>query len=519
MTMEDNKKSCILPNNIFIPNEMKKIYRTETVTYDVNVTSNYSITDPQTDETKDYTIDYSSNVTSNYDVFDKFSKPDIFYRYINDKDYKNKFCEDKWYEWFSIPDYHLGNNNNYSTDDDKCYAKCKLNYIPFSKPDSNDDGEIDKQYCVLKDEYMYGIYKGSLPYIPISLIFLLGSTKDFLIQYYLLLLKNKKSDITNYDFDKELYEHISTNVDTQNNIYNSAKINIKAYIDEFLLLPIDEKHIIEPSDDIAKISNVLMDKPTLTYAYDMCKKMHDILNNDIEYNNWKRKLLEVTEYTDFNDWRLNKQIVFLKKASNILFNGKSNYSTDIVLYTLNKNSDIIRNAFEFDLNFKNEIKQCYSQNSAYNSSDVGKEEVKITEQPKPEEPKTGAIAGGVADISDITDVSELPIDESTEIVSDNYDESSRNLVSGPLLAFMIITRLILIIIITALSYFIFNEIYKKIKKELNAIINIFYLVFKLIILKITRSELKFKIDFLEHRINNISLNINNIKKLIKLVNT
>jgi hypothetical protein len=490
MTADDNNKLCILPDSILFPKELKK--------------------------------KYNSN-TSNYIL----EKPSIIFRYINDSDSENKLCEDKWYEWFSIPDFYLGNKNFYNIDDDKCYSKCKMNYIPVAvKNDTTNN--IAKQMCISKKEYNNGLYSGNLPYIPIALIFLLGCTKDYLIDYYLLIFKTRLSNKTNFDIDIEIYNNVLEDKDTQNNIYIAAKNDIKKYRDEFILLPIDSTNIVIPSDDVKQISNNFMDKSILMFAYDMCKKIYDDLKDGLAYNKWKIELLYVNGYTDLYDWRLNKQIVLFKKASNILFNGKSDYSKNSVLYTLNYNSDTIRIPFEFDLNHSDELQLSYSPNPAYNgseseklaSSQLYKGTLKSTldtpvDSRRTSIQTTNANDASVTSVSGVTGVTAgnnadiEPIEEEEE----NTSKDTSNIIYGPKLVAIIIGHIFIITVIIAVILYVLFAIYKKIKKELNVVFNMYFLVLDWVIYYIIDNDNYNKV-FLEHLIRNVQ---NNIYKLLELL--
>lgn len=469
MTADDNNKLCILPDNILFPKELKKVF-------DEN-TSNYI-----------------------------FKKPDVLFRYIHDGDIDNKLCEEKWYDWFSIPDYHIGNKNFYNTDDDKCYNKCLSNYIPIAtKTDT-----IDRQICVSKDEYMNGIYKGLLPYTPFALIFLLGCIKDNLIDYYLEIFKKKLSDRETYDIDIELYNHVLENKDTQNNIYLFANNEIKKYRDDLIFLPISSNNILVPKED----GNDNYDMATLIFTYYMCKKVHDILNDGLAYNKWKLELLAVNGYSNLSDWRLNKQIILFKRASNILFNNKSDYSKNSILYKLNYNSDVIRLPFEFDLNHNDELVLSYSENPAYNSKDSEKigttalhESTLKTTLDETEDSRRKYSSPKVIYISHQED--EKVIDE-----KNTYN----NIVDKPLLTLYIIGHVVYVILILCVIFIILYYIYSLFKKQLNIILNIYFLVVDYIYCYVTELQ-RYKIIFLEHSINNISNNNANLERLSIRINS
>lgn len=459
MTSDDNSKLCILPDNIIFPKELEKVF---------------------------------DNNTSNY----IFKKPDVLFRYIHDEDNENKLCEEKWYEWFSIPDYHLGNKNFYNTDDDKCYSKCMTNYLPVSiKTDT-----IDRQICVLKDEYMNGIYKGFIHYKPIALIFLLGSTKDDLINYYLEIFKKKLSDRDTFDIDIELYDHVLENNNTQNNIYQFANNEIKIYRDELILLPISSNNILVPNNTTPNNEDV----STLIFAYNMCKKIHDILNDGLAYNKWKLDLLSANGYTDLSDWRLNKQIILFKKASNILFNNQSDYSKKSILYKINYKSDIIRLPFEFDLNHNEETLLSYSENPAYNSKATEDFGSTILHQSTLKTTLYETGDNRRKKNSDIKNPSILSEDEDEKVISEK--STYNTIVYKPLFILYFIYHICFVIMILCIISLFIYIIYIIFQREINVLLNLYFLVFNYFYYKFLLND-NYDIQYINYLIKNVNNNI------------
>ena len=71
-----------------------------------------------------YTIDNTSNTSIKSEIYNKISL--------------NNLCEERWHDWFCIPDYHLGNNFYNEVPENlantksvgTCYIPCQFNYIP-----------------------------------------------------------------------------------------------------------------------------------------------------------------------------------------------------------------------------------------------------------------------------------------------------------------------------------------------------------------------------------------------------
>jgi hypothetical protein len=107
---------------------------------------------------------------------------------------ENTLSEERWYDWFMIPDYHLG--NKYTRVDNKNYGPCIKGTIPSYGTDPVDNtklsafksrnDEIEK--CVPKDIYFRGKYGNSETYCPMTWIFRAGATKTDLKNIYLDLI-------------------------------------------------------------------------------------------------------------------------------------------------------------------------------------------------------------------------------------------------------------------------------------------------------------------------------------------
>lgn len=84
------------------------------------------------------------------------------------------YCENAWYDWIIIPNYHLGNtyfkDNSQYTDLDvyKCYKPCPGDYLPFV----TEKGEIK---CIPKKFFASGIFNRKYMYSSIALINLIGN--------------------------------------------------------------------------------------------------------------------------------------------------------------------------------------------------------------------------------------------------------------------------------------------------------------------------------------------------------
>jgi hypothetical protein len=114
------------------------------------------------------------------------------------KDYwrdKRAFCQERWYDWFTVENYHLGNNYSNTAvqimEEKKveggdvlkvlasnlvsCYSPCPSGKVPLYRRDPVDldtmGDEIDKiEQCVSKTDYFTSKYKNTDDYCPLAAI-------------------------------------------------------------------------------------------------------------------------------------------------------------------------------------------------------------------------------------------------------------------------------------------------------------------------------------------------------------
>lgn len=320
-TIIDNKSYCMLPQNL-------------------NPTPDYI-------KGKEiYKIGDTSNTSFISDIYNKYSL--------------NQLCEERWHDWFCIPDYHHGNkyfnevpselSNTKSVG--TCYTPCPFNYIPRDDiPNANK--------CILKNEFKGGIVSGAFNYTPLAMICLFGLNetifKDHKIGYpkymdytsniildnkNLKLNNNTKINIIDYikDSKNNILEDIWKSVKEDIN-YNCNKIHeIIPDIDEKFI----ENNILEPNDIIRKTS--INDQiENIYFTYNLAKKIKNYLNNNNEnvldnnyedYKKWKRDLMTLNPKLTKEKLKINIKII--KKCINICFDGETAYSKDYILYTLKR---------------------------------------------------------------------------------------------------------------------------------------------------------------------------------------
>jgi hypothetical protein len=277
------------------------------------------------DSTKQYcmlpmTVELPAPLT--FDENKEIKKPDPIPVYSQIKE----SCFQRWYDWFTIPDFHLGNgyiSHTNTSNITKCLKPCQIGLVP--DPDAPDR-------CITKTDY--NAYTGAtFHYLPIPLILLLGSTKELFIKHSsnIMVKLTESSEIT---VDPFLYSNFM-NQDTLDLIYDDIKIDVRKHIHTLLNMPFDDENIKEPIIDVNSIPINKVDKQAIKDAYEIAEKFYTYsTSHPDKFKIWKTQLNDISGYGQ-NSPKFHKQLLILKAACNVAFSGKSKYSTDYILYTLN----------------------------------------------------------------------------------------------------------------------------------------------------------------------------------------
>lgn len=318
---------------------------------------------------------------------------------------KKTFCQEKWYDWFSIPDYHHDNMFTVETNESnnsKCYVPCNIGYVPH---------RTNKNNCMRKQDLEYGKHANSFHYLPIPLIILLGSTKDDILSMYkqnILKTRNNTNDIS---LDIDILGDLLNNEKSQNKIFEDVKKDLNHHINQLLSLPFDETNIIPPTD---KKHQLLFDIEKIEIAYNIAQNFRKVLNDDNleNFQNFKKELCLINGL-QVSDNKLFKQLLVLKKACNVAFDNKTSYSSDVILYTLNKNKNEndIKQPIIFEIT-DDDIVLSLSDNSAERTR---RDEIVSLQSDIKEKKKN---------IKDKIDFTKEDIKQSFEFVSNEYDETN-----------------------------------------------------------------------------------------------
>jgi hypothetical protein len=292
------------------------------------------------------------------DKKDIIKKPEKIPKYKS----KTEFCQERWYDWFTIPDYHLGNKYLLYEDKEKknksvCFKPCDIGKILIVK--NGDTSKIENYQCILREKYNYPYFSTTFYYLPISLILLLGITKKNILKINNRILKEKKFNLEeilkNITIDDELYKELIWNEEkpeeelsgTLKNLYENMKKDIRYAIDNLFKRPFDATNIIPPTTDVRKISDSLMTKERLEDAYMIASELHKIINDPSKFKKYKEELADISGY-DITHPKFFKQLLILKTACNVAFDNTHEYSKDFILYNLNTNSTA-KSPIKFDI--------------------------------------------------------------------------------------------------------------------------------------------------------------------------
>lgn len=275
-------------------------------------------------------------------------------------------CSDRWYDWFTIPDFH--NGNKYTSEFDgqtySCFKPCKFGSIITSETDGDTAYLKSVQNkCINRDLIDNGRLKNTLLFTPYAIIFLFGLTKNDLLDLYNYEISNIESIVNNnnnnvekaYDIEinYNLLKQITDNDTTLDNIVNDVKNTMKISIDQLITEPISHLNIISPHDNLSKLNyapkKYYSNEKYIKKAYDIASKLYKYLSDvslKSDFYLWKKQLEEINGY-DINSWEFNKVLLLLQASCSLCF-GYQNPKD--ILYKKQKeyNEYIMNNIFKFN---------------------------------------------------------------------------------------------------------------------------------------------------------------------------
>jgi hypothetical protein len=234
---------------------------------------------------------------------EKYTKMLLDYR-VN----KKKLCEETWYDWFTISDYHLGNKyDNIKNEVDgttTCYSPCPSYSVPGYATDPV-TGETSSMFdhtdklktCVSRSSYFSGKYQSGSKYCPLTRIHrIYNSVRPDINEY----VKTKYID-TNVAFDDEQPQHApeqgirltqlqnnasknKLSVEQSFNVRNSnIHVAYKNYQENNVAsalksIPQSELvNVMSPNyTDLQRACQALNTTSRVTEAYKICKQINDL---------------------------------------------------------------------------------------------------------------------------------------------------------------------------------------------------------------------------------------------------
>lgn len=98
---------------------------------------------------------------------------------------KRARCDERWYDWFMVPNYHLGNNYKAGDKPGECLAPCPAGNVPTYATDPVDGANVDftsktdLTKCVSREDYFGGKYAKGSEYCPVAWVTRMAATPKY----------------------------------------------------------------------------------------------------------------------------------------------------------------------------------------------------------------------------------------------------------------------------------------------------------------------------------------------------
>ncbi len=318
----------------------------------------------------------------NYIYFDvnENNNPDYpLYKYQKRK----AFCENKWYDWMVVPNYHLGNqyerdSGAYSKRDvRKCYKPCGKGMFPYLTSEN-------QKICIPKTEAFDGAYAKKLDYSPLALINLIGNSKETLKDLFYVMVLEKFS---NYKKDQvqpipDLLSNIDVNDEIENNgfpslilalfknIISKETIDIGNIESNTSIITYKNPYFNEDEEELYTLRGManaeIMNDIILVHTFLLAKKYHEFITSFIrtKTNYYDDKSSITIKYEKIIEHEFNLYRV-LKNKFNFL-----NENKDEDLYDIKGFNDL-KNIYRSDID-NNNLHKYYQRlaNILYKAIDV-----------------------------------------------------------------------------------------------------------------------------------------------------
>jgi hypothetical protein len=228
---------------------------------------------------------------------------------------KRARCDERWYDWFLIPNYHLG-NKFYEEKVGKCFAPCPVRHVPSYAKDPVDgaradfSSEDDLTRCVPRDAYFAGKYADGTDYCPLSWIMRVYASNPKYAKEMLHARRKRIADLYGNERDpsKDRLTQPFRNVARLegNDIAKEAAF-LSGQVGGYL------ENVVAPSGPMAQACNTLNTQDNLDVAYKVCKELNELNALDISTGAMNAK-----------------QNVVLKQACNAVFCNENDDALDII---------------------------------------------------------------------------------------------------------------------------------------------------------------------------------------------
>lgn len=191
---------------------------------------------------------------------------------------KSAYCDERFYDWYTIPNYHLGNKytqtsnltrdpvtNTATSNIIRCYRPCPSGQVPLYRVDPVDGEAMADEVnimntCVSKSQYFNEKYNGTDDYCPLAVIHQIATTKED-IQKTMTSLYGSLDGTSSTEFSEKTSE-AQKSADAQR-IFN-AKQQIGF-----------PQSVQQPNDFMQRACSQLETPERVKYAYEKCKLLRD----------------------------------------------------------------------------------------------------------------------------------------------------------------------------------------------------------------------------------------------------
>ena len=213
-------------------------------------------------------------------------------------------CDERWYDWFTVPNYHLGNGyiNPDPSNPGTCYNPCLPGSIPTYQTDPVDGQNLhfltnieNTGNCISRENYFGGKYASGSDYCPLSWIYILNSTHNDLTK----MVNTHNQTFANSELAKDVLTDAFTKNQNNSSMYATNIFNS---------LPIELNNISTPSSTMQNACNRIETPERLLPAYNMCS---NVMNDETAIYNKFANSLSANMARD--------KVTMIKQACNAVF--------------------------------------------------------------------------------------------------------------------------------------------------------------------------------------------------------